>query len=80
MEEREFKKQRGEGGADKREEWAQSKLNTPRENRYSSHGQKKREKRAMSTGANAAPHMRLDTVLGNLPDFRDEKPALVHLV
>ena len=34
----------------------------------------------MSTGANAAPHMRLDTVLGNLPDFRDEKPALVHLV
>ena len=24
--------------------------------------------------------MRLDTVLGNLPDFRDEKPALVHLV
>ncbi len=24
--------------------------------------------------------MRLDTVLGNLPDFRDEKPALIHLV
>ena len=42
---REFKKQRCEGGADKCEEWALSKLKTQRENRVSSRGQKKREKR-----------------------------------
>ena len=34
----------------------------------------------MSTGANVAPHMRLDTVLSNQPDFRGEKLALTHLV
>ena len=34
----------------------------------------------MSTTATVAPEMNIDTVLGNLPDFKNERPALQHLV
>ena len=34
----------------------------------------------MSTAATVAPEMNIDTVLGNLPDFKNERPALQHLV
>ena len=34
----------------------------------------------MSTTATAAPEMDIDTVLGNLPDFKNVRPALHHLV
>ena len=34
----------------------------------------------MSTTATVAPEMNIDTVLDNLPDFKNERPALHHLV
>ena len=34
----------------------------------------------MSTTVTVAPEMNIDTVLGNLPDFKNERPALQHLV
>ncbi|CAM9880058.1 unnamed protein product, partial [Laminaria digitata] len=34
----------------------------------------------MSTAATAAPEMNIDTFFGNLPDFKNERPALQHLV
>eukprot|EP00904_Undaria_pinnatifida_P013854 jgi/Undpi1/959/HiC_scaffold_10.g04423.m1 len=33
----------------------------------------------MSKTATVAPEMNIDTVLGNLPDFKNERPALQHL-
>ena len=34
----------------------------------------------MSTAATVAPEMNIDTILGNLPDFKNERPALQHVV